>query len=523
MQRNMACPCTLDSSMAIKLVMDQSSMFQERIIMDKSDLWHEFKVIKGAQYEKVKVLNAILDTIEPAHLLPVKYQMRGEDSYFIANNCGPAIEQLCRSSLIIKNPHGNPLILIIVLGFASIHDLNINIQPLLLNTLTKRYDSSLKALNLEAFHKDPELFKIIYCPLSRMTNLEHVLNMAKNTLASLEHLNLKYNELYTLEAMRSIDLKSLKYLDLRHNCLINMRDLDALKNFAILKIWLDGNPLCENYSCAKRYIELAKMHCPFIIQLDDVYTGTLDMPLMYNHYFKNNTREELVYQFVTHFFNLYDQGDRTVLRGLYNEHSFYSLNCSISPSVAHKTKLAQFTASRNLIKVTDPNKRNQHLHYGQDNILNALKSLPKSYHDRNSFQYDLIYDENKCIVISVSGLFKNRNSSPHILSFNRTFILLAGLDNEYRILNDQYSIGAALDNTILTNTNSTLFCEDFIPECFSLTEKIEMVTKIGQITKLNKDWCKTYLNEAKWDIRKAIQNFMKDFKTNSVPPEAFQI
>ncbi|KAK2576692.1 hypothetical protein KPH14_005353 [Odynerus spinipes] len=521
MQRNVACPCTLDSSMAIKLIMDKNSMFQERMMIEKADLWHEFKVIRGAQYDKEEVLKAILNTVEPAHLLPVKYQVRGEDSYFIASNCGSAIEQLCRSSLIIKNPHGNPLILIIVLGFASTHDLIVNIQPLLLNTLTRRYDSNLKTLNLEAFHKDPELFKTIYCPLSQIANLEHVLNVAKNTLSTFEQLNLKHNELHTLEALQSLDLNCLKYLDLRYNSLMNMKDLGALKNFTILKLWLDGNPLCENYSSAKRYIEFAKTYCPHVIQLDGVYIGTPDMPLMFNNYFKDGTKETLVYQFVAHFFNLYDQGDRTLLRGLYDKHAFYSLSFSIPAAVAHKKKLVQFTASRNLLKVTDPNKRNVHLHYGQDNILNSLKTLPKSYHDKNSFQYDLIYDENECIAISVSGLLKNKGNNSQVLSFNRTFILIAGPDNEYNIINDQYSVGAASDNMILTNIDSTISCEEFVPVCFSATEKLEMLEKIGQITKLNKEWSETYLDEAKWDMRKAIQNFVKDFKSNTVPPEAF--
>ncbi|XP_046831136.1 nuclear RNA export factor 1-like [Vespa crabro] len=525
MQRNLGCSRTrtLDSSVAMKLTMGQNSMFQERLLMENPNLWHEFKVIRGAQYNKEEVLKAILNSIKPIYLLPVKYQVRGEDSYFIAKNCGPAIEKLCRSSLIIKNPHGNPLILTIVLGFAPVQDLNVNIQPLLLTTLTRRYDSNTKSLDLEAFHKDLDLSKSIYCPLSQITNLEHVLKVAKKTVATFEHLNLKHNELYTLDAMQSLDLISLKYIDLRYNSLMNMKDLGALKNLTIVKLWLDGNPLCENYSSAKQYINSVKVHCPHIIQLDGVSISVSDMPLMYNNYFKDSTKQELVYQFVTHFFNLYDQGDRTLLRGLYDKHAFYSFSFSIPFSIAHKRKLVQFTTNRNIFKITDPNKRDKFLYYGEDNVLNALKTLPKTYHDKNSFQYDLIYDDNECIAISISGLFKNIGSDPQVLSFNRTFILSVRPDNEYIITNDQYNIGDAPDNKSLTNIDSTVSSEDFIPECFSSTEKFEIITKFGQITKLTKEWCKTYLNKTNWDMRKSIQNFIKDLKSNTVPQEAFKI
>ncbi|KAL2718914.1 hypothetical protein V1478_011333 [Vespula squamosa] len=525
MQRNLGCSRTrtLDSSVAIKVTMGQNSMFQERLLMENPNLWHEFKVIRGAEYDKEEVLKAILNSVDPLHLLPVKYQVRGEDSYFIANNCGPAIEKLCRSRLIIKNPRGNTLILIIVLGFASVHDLNVNIQPLLLTTLKKRYDANTKSLDLEAFHKDLDLSKTVYCPLSQTANLKYVLNLVKNTVATFEHLNLKHNELYTLEAIQFSDFMSLKYIDLRFNSIMNMKDLGALNDLTIVKLWLDGNPLCENYSSAKQYINSVKTYCPHIIQLDGVSISVSNMPLMYHNYFTDSTKQELVYQFVSHFFNLYDQEDRMVLRGLYDKHAFYSFSFSIPFTIAHRRDLVQFTTNRNILQITDLNKLDNFLHYGEDNILNAIKILPKTYHDKHSFQYDLIYDDNECIVISVSGLFKNKGNEAEVLSFNRTFILSFSPDNEYNIINDQYNIGDAPNNKTLINIDSTAHSEDFIPVCFSSTEKFEIITKFGQITKLTKDWCKTYLNEENWDMRKSIQNFMKDLKSNSVPQEAFKI
>ncbi|XP_006619365.1 nuclear RNA export factor 1-like [Apis dorsata] len=510
----------LDSSIAIKISMG-GSMFQERTLMGRSDVWHKIKILKGTEYDKETVLKAILNAIEPAELIPVKYQINGEDTFFLARNCAHALDKLCKTNLIIKNPEGDPLILIVTLGFASIHDLKINLQPLLLTALTKKYDPNKKTLDLEEFHKDPDMSKIAYCPLSQQRTFNHVLKLTKTAIATVEHLNLQKNELFNLTPIETSSLTSIKYLDLRHNNLIAMEALTPLKNLCILKLWLDGNPLCENYCTSKQYIDSAMKYCPNLIQLDGVYIKTYGLPLTYINYFKNESREELVSKFINHFFNLYDQSDRTILRGLYYKNAFYSMSFGIPSSMAHKKNLVQFTANRNLLKTADLNKKRQHLYYGQDNILGGLKRLPRSYHDRKSFVCDLIFDDNKCLVISICGLFKTMNNSSQVLWFNRTFILQAGPDHEYNIINDQYYVNATTEEISPNSIETKISYDEIVPSCFSSSEKKELLNKFTEITSLNKDWCQTYLEEAKWNIRKAISNFMKDYKSSAIPAEAF--
>ncbi|XP_076230307.1 nuclear RNA export factor 1 isoform X2 [Nomia melanderi] len=518
--KNTCLKMNLDSSIAIKISMG-GSMFQERTLMGRSDVWHKVRILKGTQYDKETVLKAILNAIEPAELVPVKYQAIGEDTYFLARNCAHALDKLCKTNLIIKNPEGDPLILIVTLGFASIHDLKLNLQPLLLAALAKKYDPNKKSLNLEQFHRDPDMSKTVYCPLSQQRTFNHVMKLTKTAIATVENLNLQKNELFNLSPIEVSGLTSIKYLDLRHNNLYNMEVLAPLKSLYILKLWLDGNPLCENYSKPKQYIESAKKYCPNLIQLDGVYVKTTGLPVTYIRYLKNETREDLVNKFVTHFFNLYDHGDRTILRGLYHKNAFYSMCSSIPPAVAHKRNLVQFTACRNLTKNADPTKKRQHLYFGQDNILGGLKRLPRSYHDKNSFVCDLIYDDGKCIVISVGGLFKTMGNVSQILSFNRTFVLLAGADNEYNILNDQYFVELTIEEIPPSSIETKISYEEIVPTCFSSTEKKELLHKFLETTSLNDEWCHTYLQEAKWDLRKAISNFMKDYKSTTVPAEAF--
>lgn len=509
-------PIVLDTPIAIRIAMG-SKMPHERGLMNRPDIWHKIKIIKGGLYDKDTVLKGILRAVEPADLIPVKYQVCGEDAYFVARNCGPALEMLCKMNMIVKNDKGDAIIVVVTLGFASIHDLRIHIQPLLLTALTKKYDPNQKILNLENFHTDPDIARTVYCPLLQLRTQNHVLKLAKTAIATFEHLNLQHNELLNISVEIS-NLTSLKYLDLRHNNLLNISALAPLKSLELIKLWLDGNPVCENYSTAKQYVESVKRYCPHLQELDGVCIVE-NMPLIYRDYFINDKAQCFAHKFVSHFFALYDQLDRTVLRGLYHKDAFYSMSFAIPHNIAQNIGLNQYTLNRNLLKKGA--KKNTCLYYGQEDILVALSKLPRSYHDKSSFTYDVLYDNDKCFAFSVSGLFKKLSSGTNILSFSRTFVLLASLDNEYHILNDQYHIFAAPSNVTPDRIVVKYIYDEMDPVCFSPSEKSVLITRMRQVTTMNKEWCEMYLSEAQWDMRKALSNFMKDFKSSSVSENAF--
>lgn len=508
----------LDSSTAIKLSIG-AKMTHERSLMARTDIWHKVRVIRGAHYDKEIVLKAILKAVEPTDLIPVKYQICGEDAFFIARNCGPALDKLCKTSLIIKNVCGDAVILMITLGFASISDLKVNIQPILLTVLTKRYNSNEKILNLEKFHTDPDVAKTIYCPLSQIRTSNHILKLAKTAIAPFEHLNLQHNELTSILAIENSNLTDIKYLDLRHNNLLNMCALAPLKNLPIVKLWLDGNPLCENYSTEKQYVESAKNYCPHLQELDGVYVAS-QMLFMYKNYFGDNKAQWFMQKFALHFFNLYDQPDRLVLRGLYHRNAVYSMSFAIPNNIAAKSNLQQYIMyNRNLMRRNQ--KKITTFYQGQEEILAGHTKLPRSYHDRSSFKYDVIHDDGKCLVMNVSGLFKKLSLGINVLSFSRTFVLLASNDNEYHILNDQYHIDAAPEKITPDKITGSLAYDDITPIYFSPSEKSVLITRLGQITTMNQEWCETYLSGAKWDMRQALTSFIKDYKSMSISEHAF--
>lgn len=514
-------PVQLDSAIAIRIAMG-AKMTHERTLMSRPDLWHSFTVLRGAQFDKETVLKAILKNIEPHDLIPVNYQVLGDNTWFIARNCGPALKQLCKTNLIIKNVAGDAIILMITLAFVSIYEKPINVQPLLLTALTKRYDPNKKILNLENFHRDPGIEKTVYCPLSQIRTSVHVLKLAKTAIATFEHLSLQNNELLNISAIESAELTFIKYLDLRHNNLLNMSALAPLKNLPIKKLWLDGNPLCENYSTAKQYVESAKRYCPNLQQLDGVNIMP-NMPFVYKDYVINDKMEDFIRKFASHFFALYDRIDRTPLRGLYHKNAFYSLSFAIPNAIAQKSKLQQYTANRNLLSKSRKAKKSTFLFQGPDEILTNLAKLPMTYHDKSSFKYDVLFDNGTCTVISISGLFKKLSSGTNILSFSRTFVLQASYDDEYHILNDQYHVFAAPEDLTPEHITVKYTYNEIEDICFSPKEKAVLLTRMKQITKLSKEWAENYLLGAQWNMREALTNFMQDLKNSSIPDHAFVI
>lgn len=510
----------LNYSAIPKLKLRHNPIFRKRQLSKNSDIWHEFKIIQGALYEKEEVLDIIMKFLKPVYLLPVKYHEVDNDSYFIAKNCASAIQKLCESNFTIQDSNGDPLISITLSGIVKDEDLNIRIKSLLLPIILDRYNAKTKSLDLEAFHKDSNLSNIIYCPLFHSKNLELVLNIAKERMYKFEYLNLKHNELETLDVMESFDFTSLKYIDLRFNNIMNLEDITSLEKFKITKLWLDGNPVCEMYSSVMQYINWVKYYYRHILEIDGVSTLFPKIPLTFYNYFKDKTKEELAYQFADYFFTLYDK-DRVMLRGLYDRDAFYSMTCSIPFSITRKKILMAFTESRNILEVKDPNKRDKYLYYGKKDVLRALISLPKTYHDKSSFQYDVINNNDECVFISISGMFINLNNDRQALTFNRTFILAIRPDNEYLITNDQYNIIDAPENINFTKDDS-MTSKEIIHEYFSLSKKIEMIMEFKGITKLNLEWSEMYLIKTNWDIHESIKNFMKDHESKYIPREAFR-
>lgn len=64
-----------------------------------------------------------------------------------------------------------------------------------------------------------------------------------------------------------IRMKSLKEVDLRNNKIEDIKQIESIPKGTITALWLEGNPLCLNYSNPNSYIVAVKEIIPSLTML----------------------------------------------------------------------------------------------------------------------------------------------------------------------------------------------------------------------------------------------------------------
>jgi len=322
----------LTTSNALSMTLG-STYCKERLLINRRDCWHKFLILGGSTHDKEFILKLIMDTVYPVELVPIMYSEEGEHTSFLAQRCGPAIERLCRSNLVVNIPNGPCLELQIVLAFAHIKDVRLNANEILLNVIQKRFNSKTKYLDLSNFHRDPDLCDLIFCPLSQAKILFHVLNAVKSAHKLVTSINLSHNDLSSLRALEALwMIQTLVKLDLRHNMVKNVKDLEVLRPMQLSELLLDQNPLCQFYSDEYPYISAVRGILPSLLKLDGVVLGPPGFPRSRRNFLMPPEECNLADQFIRQYFTLYDSDSRMKLEGLYHRDALFSLTSTYLPA-----------------------------------------------------------------------------------------------------------------------------------------------------------------------------------------------
>lgn len=505
--------------------------FKERKLLAQGSLWHKIIIHNVSMVDREQVLKSLLNSVHPLDLIPVNYKVEGKNAQFIARNCGAAIEKLCRDNMIVQNPVGQSYILTVILGYSNTTETQLNVQSNIFEAIKKRFDGKTGVIDLECFHKDPALSELIFCVLSQPKILYFVLQLCKPLQP--KKLKLGNNELRSVNPLEVLwSCKFLVCLDLRNNLIENMVGLSSLKSMQINELWLDGNPVCQNYDEAG-YMQAVKEICPTIKKLDGVLLGTEGFLAYRRNYAISHNVEPIIDQFLEHYFTLYDSNNRTYLRGIYHPQALFSISTSYIPGQHSSviTKLEPYKKhSRNLMKLSDFSKTTEQLENGQENIARRLSSLPRTEHDPYTFTVDVLYYTEKQIVLVVTGAFRepmdNLKDTECLYCFSRTFILAARELGEYCIMNEMLHVSNATNilasrafkNVRVTKPKNTTI----VQKAQSQTEKGEFIQVISKVTGLNVEWSKRCLEEAKWDLKKALETFVDFYKLDKIPQDAFR-
>ncbi|XP_075394551.1 nuclear RNA export factor 2-like [Tenrec ecaudatus] len=285
--------------------------------------------------------------------------------------------------------------------------------------MKKRYLASQQALDLQSFRFDPILVDHgIDMILNRKSCMDAALTVIEEDFPELLSLNLRNNKLFRLDSLSNIvdAAPKLQILNLSKNQLKSAWELDKIKGLNLKELWLQGNPLCRNYSNNSTYVR----------SVGSVYGSEI--------------LKDLVWKFLKEYYCIYDCGDRHGLLDTYHDNACFSLTVPFSSDGCILGSFNTYSkSSRNMIKIKDAVPRAQLLKYTKTEIVDFLSALPKTEHDLSSFVVDTCVQTENMFYFSVNGQFKEVETShlAHICDFTRIFILNPTSNSSLRIVNDQ--------------------------------------------------------------------------------------
>ncbi|KAL7307113.1 hypothetical protein TKK_0000843 [Trichogramma kaykai] len=510
------------------------------------NVWHKFVLYNVEKEDKVAVLNALLEIAQPYFLIPVMYTMEGDNKATFLTFCRyNIIQRYVNRKLEVKIPNKTKKVKIdIILSFLSFQDMPLDPQTIITNCIIARFSKepiNKKSLNLKNFSND-KILGSVYCPLEIPFVLDYVFRLSK-ILSSphpmapniregkvpIRDLILSDNNLETLVLSEKVFGGNFTRLDLRNNKLGNVNSLRSFSEYKITELWLDGNPLCNNYTKIRDYIGTVKQIFPFLQKLDDhVIDNELKlMPTFQKHFIHNNMKISLVQQFLEHFFTCYDQNDRISLNGLYDSEAIFSMTIGPITDISKQLILKTFATNRNLKKFADYAKCSEILLKGPEKIIAMLRQEPATFRKMKHLDVDLVYNTEKCFAVCVQGPFSYLRSYVSPLWFNRTLLVVAKEDNEFCIANDHYHIDNLPASYNDIDLSELTFATEksiptFNPTPFSASEKEQLLSLMQELTSVNKQYAEKCLIEANWEIRKAVDSFLKSYVDNKIPMEAFK-
>ncbi|XP_019901215.1 nuclear RNA export factor 1 isoform X3 [Esox lucius] len=500
------------------------------------DSWYKMTIPYGKKYNKKWLLTALQNKCS-VPFKPVHYQTEGHKAQFYLEDAFTA-HALVRASRQITDSEGYK-VLVLMNPCPPPSILNTELKPQdtawLKQCMAKRFDSSQRTLDLNQLRSDPDLVSQNVCPiLSRKIFMDAVVKIIEENIPELVHLNLSNNKLYQLDSLADLITSAphLKALNLSHNQLKTEKVLDRLKGLKLVDLWLEHNPLCDQFKDQPSYISAVRERFPQLVKLDgydlplpivfDV-VATSTIPPCKGSYFGSEEIMFLILHFLQQYFSVYDSGDRQPLLNAYHDGATFSLSQPSSQSLSRCLLREYHKDSRNLKHLKDPSTRFRLLKHTRLNVVALLNKLPKTQHDIASFNIDVNTHTSMLLSFTVSGVFKEVEGAfqDGVRAFSRVFIAVPAGNSGLCIVNDQLFVRIATMEEICSAfaTPAPTPSSSLVPALS--TPKQEMLSTFSLKSGMNLEWSQKCLQDNNWDFNIAAQIFTQLKAEGKIPDVAF--
>ncbi|MBN3309178.1 NXF1 factor, partial [Amia calva] len=381
--------------------------------------------------------------------------------------------------------------------------------------MSKRFDASQHALDLNSIRTDSDLVsRNIEVILNRTCGMEDINDIIEENIPELLSLN---NRLYKLDEVSELVRKApnLKILNLSHNELKSERDLDKVKGFKLEELWLQHNPLCENFKDQPSYISAIREKFPRLLRLDGhvlprLITFEIEPPTT-PPACKGSTSvgrkvKRVIQRFLQEYYKVYDSGDRRPLLEAHQDTATFSLSypfCSQNPYRYHESVCATLYVCATLSSWFHLQKQTR------QGVVALLNELPKTQHDTSSFVVDVHTSTKKMVCFTVSGVFKevNEKSGDSVRMFSRTFITVPAADSGLCIVNDELFVQNAKTEMIrwAFATSAPMPSSSSVSKLTAKQQK--MLSIFSTRSRMNLEWSQKCLQDNAWDFNRASQIF----------------
>ncbi|XP_032737709.1 nuclear RNA export factor 2-like [Lontra canadensis] len=500
--------------------------------------WFKITIPYGRKYDKTWLMNSIQSHCS-VPFTPVDFHYVKNQARFFVQGVGTAsalkgvsykiYDEENRKISIFVNPSSVPYSVRYKLEPEEMEQLKL--------TMSKRYDISQQALDLQSLRFDPDLVgHDIDIILNRRNCMAATLQIIEENYPELLSLNLSHNKLYGLDGLSDIIemVPTVKILNLSKNELNVVWELNKMKGLELEELWLEGNPLCDTFPDQPTYISAIKDCFPKLLRLDGqelsppVITDT-DTPCLLKpckeSYKGSDALKSLVLQFLQQYYLIYDSGDRRGLLNAYHDEACFSLAIPFNPEDSAPSSLCEyFKESRNMKKPKDPSLCVQPLKHTKCDIVGSLCALPKTQHDLSSFLVDMWFQTEKMLCFSVNGVFKEveGKSQGSVRAFTRTFIAIPAGNSSLCIVNDELFVRDATPSetqNAFSNQEPTLTTSS-MPTLSQ--EQQEMVYAFSTQSGMKLEWSQKCLQDNEWNYTRAGQVFTMLKNEGKIPEEAFK-
>lgn len=513
--------------------------------------WYQIIIPYGAKHDKDTILRALLSYVSPDIFVPHYYKINGNAAVFYVDDVKLA-EKLFHADRKIIMSDGFKLMVIVRNAVPNV-TVDADMKEKMKLTMAKRYNAVTKALDLTKFHADPDLADI-FCALFRPVIMLAAIDIIAENIPNLEALNLNDNKLHGIEHLKilSTKLKNLKILYLGDNRIPFLGSLEALKSLPLIELYLEGNPLVKKFQDHEIYVSDVRKKFPKLIKLDGVelppaigfdVQEDCTLPPRQQSFLVDPAGQNIVREFLTQYFAIFDGDSRQPLLEAYHEHATMSLAANYQTndnrnSPNHRLN-SYISNSRNIIRITERESRRRYLRSGRLQVVSFLSDLPKTKHDLLGFAVDLLVFTPTMIVLTMNGVYKetNTNGNP-TRSFHRTFVIVPNEGGGICIINDMLYVtnttreqeerafsGGAIEATPAPAQPVPAAPAVVPPVVAPVVQDPEaqkmMLNALCQQTGMNEHWSINCLQETGWDFQRALHVFNQLNTEGKIPPTAF--